>query len=179
MNCNLCDQPRTYGEFCSQACKSKASAKQRLLAGVNWFAPSECWLWDRDVYHNGYGRILVGGKSSLTHRLAFQLLKGPIPTGLFVCHRCDVRNCINPDHLFLGTPLDNMRDCHNKGRTSRLKGIERWNAVLNEEQVRLILQLHVPFKVGSKKIARTLGISNWQAIHGVLSGRRWKHVTNK
>ena len=68
-----------------------------------------CWLWLGFISPDGYG-------TRLAHRRAWELARGPIPDGMLVCHRCDVRHCVNPDHLFLGTHLDNMRDMIRKGR---------------------------------------------------------------
>jgi hypothetical protein len=76
-----------------------------------------CWLWLGSTGRGGYGRIRVGGnRTARTHRLAWELNRGPIPDGLHVLHKCDTPCCINPDHLFLGTPLDNAHDRDRKGR---------------------------------------------------------------
>jgi hypothetical protein len=75
-------------------------------------APSGCWL-----YHgNRYGNVKYKGHQISTHRLAWLLAYGPIPEGLFVLHHCDTPPCCRPDHLWLGTALDNMRDMIAKGR---------------------------------------------------------------
>lgn len=75
-----------------------------------------CWLWTGRLTDKGYGVISLKGKDHLTHRLSYMLHFGPIPDGLLVCHACDIPNCVNPDHLFLGTVTDNNRDCAAKGR---------------------------------------------------------------
>lgn len=71
-----------------------------------------CWLWTANTRPNGYG--LFGSVGA--HRVAYELCVGPIPSGMYVCHRCDNPACVRPDHLFVGTQLDNMRDMVTKGR---------------------------------------------------------------
>lgn len=85
----------------------------------------DCLLWRGSTNKRfGYGDIGVGGKLMKVHRVAWALVNGPIPDGLFVLHTCDVRNCIEPTHLWLGTQTDNMRDAAAKGRLLRIGG---WN----------------------------------------------------
>lgn len=78
--------------------------------------PDDCWLWKFSVLETGYGQHKVRGTGYSAHRFAFMVSNGEIPEGLLVCHRCDVRACCNPTHLFLGTHGDNNRDTVAKGR---------------------------------------------------------------
>ena len=74
-----------------------------------------CWLWLGKKHSFGYGAVGKNGKIK-THRLSWQFFRGPIPNGISVLHKCDNPPCVNPDHLFLGTQADNMRDMSKKGR---------------------------------------------------------------
>lgn len=77
---------------------------------------SGCWLWLLSLNRDGYGQCAIGTKSINAHRLSWMAFRGPIPPRMMVLHSCDVRSCVNPDHLWLGTNADNMRDCFAKGR---------------------------------------------------------------
>lgn len=78
-----------------------------------------CWLWMQHTNRLGYGRLKQRNRSREAHRVSYEAFVGPIPEGMDVLHRCDVRCCVNPDHLFLGTHLDNMRDMAIKWRGRR------------------------------------------------------------
>lgn len=104
---------------------------------------SGCWLWTDHLDKDGYGLVRDGKKMKRPHRVSYEIKHGPIQNGLYVLHRCDVRCCVNPDHLFLGTQEDNVRDMIAKGRdlnmqkdrnkTHCLRGHE-----FNEENTRLV-----------------------------------------
>ena len=76
-----------------------------------------CWLWQGSIVGNGYGNIYVNNKKNdRTHRVAWKIFHGEIPKGMHVLHHCDVRHCVNPDHLFLGNHRINFLDMRSKGR---------------------------------------------------------------
>jgi len=81
----------------------------------------------------GYGQISSAGVQVYAHRLSYAAYRGPIPVGLFVCHKCDVRTCVNPDHLFLGSAEDNAQDRERKGRSNKNFGEKSHTAKLNDE----------------------------------------------
>ncbi len=80
---------------------------------------SGCWLWDGPVDGRGYAKHVRGNTHRLAHRVAYAETHGEIPAGMLLCHRCDVRLCVNPDHMFIGTQIDNMQDMSKKGRHFR------------------------------------------------------------
>ena len=132
---------------------------------------SGCWLWTGPHYPDGYGRLWVNGKHSLAHRLQWERFNGPIPKGMLICHHCDTPPCINPDHLFLGTHTDNMRDAARKGRQKNQWGEKNSNAIFTEDQIRAIRN--------DNRIARLIASEYGAAeitISQIKSRHRWPHV---
>ena len=130
--------------------------------------PVDCWLYDgaRDVNGYGYLKNPLGDSPKFTtaHRLAWILTNGPIPEGMQIRHKCDIRNCCNPAHLELGTHADNMTDKMQRRRCS---------SKLNEAQVREIREL-VKTK-GNKEVAELYGVTPC-TIWCIKARRKWKHV---
>lgn len=93
---------------------SKIASIDDLLeyGNVSTSDSTDCWLWQRSFFFNGYGRF----GDHRAHRVAWEFVNGKISDGLLVLHKCDVRSCVNPSHLFLGTQMDNMHDMIEKGR---------------------------------------------------------------
>ena len=135
---------------------------------------------------SGYGVIGSGGSRELgaplllTHRASWEVHFGPIPDGLHVCHHCDVKCCVNPAHLFLGTRKDNMRDAYKKGRMTQVwkpgqfVGSKHPRAILNEEMV-VKIRRWASEGVMNKTIARHFGVSA-KTVGVVVRGEQWKHI---
>lgn len=101
---------------CSIVLMDTVGAQAYIRERVKVNEETGCWEWQGRVDAQKYGRARWAGKGIKAHRFAYLAFKGPIPEGLHACHSCDNRKCANPEHLWLGTNLDNMRDADVKGR---------------------------------------------------------------
>ena len=151
----------------------KLTIRERFLAKVCVDADSGCWLWQGCGRADGYGAVRFGGKEYRTHRAAWILFRGKITHGMSVCHKCDTPACVNPDHLFLGTAADNVRDMTKKGRN--LRGEKHPLAKLTAKQVRRIKAMLAEDRMYMSEIAREFGVSP-STIRGIKDGRKWRHV---
>jgi len=106
----------------------EATAVERFWDKVDRRSKDECWEWTAST-RSGYGAFKLGRKTVLAHRIAYTLERGDIPDGILVCHTCDNRICVNPNHLFLVTHYDNWLDAVQKGRMPAVPpGTHRWKA---------------------------------------------------
>jgi hypothetical protein len=135
-----------------------------------------CWLWTRKKSKGGYGMFRPGGSREHcgAHRMSWILEHGPIPSGLCVLHRCDVRSCVRPDHLFLGTLQDNIADMVGKGRQRSLVGSAHPNSKLTEEQV-VAIRRQKHNGATYDQLEKLFGVSRY-CLHQVVNLRGWKHV---
>jgi hypothetical protein len=167
------------------------SYHERALARFNskWEPVTEsgCWVWTGSTGRTGYGYIGYEGKVIRAHRASYQFFRGAVPEGMSVCHRCDVRCCVNPAHLFIATHQENMRDLARKGRANnraaiqaRLisqnapKGSKHGMALMTEEKVLELRALRAS-GVPVKELGPRFGIS-WQQAYGIVCGNNWKHL---
>lgn len=133
-----------------------------------------CWLWVGATYANGYGRIRVGARCVVAHRQAWILTNGAIPDGLLACHKCDNRPCVRPDHLFLGSHADNVRDMDIKGRRADFRGESHPGARLTSDDVLTIRARHASGDA-QNIIASEYGVTA-QTVCFIVNRQTWRHV---
>jgi hypothetical protein len=139
-------------------------------------AENGCWLWQGTLAPNGYGRISTGRtKRESAHRVSWRLHGRPaISPGFDLCHSCDVRNCVNPYHLFVGTRSENMLDAVRKGRlvTPKLGGAACGRSKLTEKQVEAIRDARRRC-LSYRQIAKQFGVVP-DTVGRILRGETWK-----
>ena len=135
-----------------------------------------CWLWTSpSTAPGGYGTASFYGKKYRVTRMVYVVFHGAVHKNEMVCHRCDNPSCVNPEHLFLGTPADNVRDMVSKGRNRWPRGTANGNSRLNKEKV---LEIHDRRARGEvvRTIAEDFGVSQ-TTIRDIVDGRKWKHIS--
>lgn len=154
------------------------SSERRFWAKVIALRPGDCWIWKgatAGLEGKEYGNFWLGQQDRpyiRAHIFSWQLANGPVPPGLWVLHRCDVRLCVNPRHLFLGTVIDNNRDTMLKDRVQF--GRRHWNAKLQEDDIALITER----RRGGEPLAAIaadygIAVSN---VSGIAKGTRWRRA---
>lgn len=134
-----------------------------------------CWLWHRVPLGKRYGQFRLGSKMIPAHRASWMLHNGKIPQGLYIRHKCDNPICVNPEHLELGTQKDNMNDMTSRKRQS--KGSHRPDAILTEEHVKMMRELHASGYYTNNQLARLFGLAeNTGNVSSIVKRKTWKHV---
>ena len=134
----------------------------------------QCWIWEGAISTGGYGQIKRSGHNVHAHRIAWELTYGKIPKGLYVCHHCDNRRCVHPEHLFLGTAKDNSLDMVMKNRHHVVIGELNPNAKLKNTQVKEIKRGLQSGKT-DRELATLFGVKPY-VIYFIRKGIRWQHV---
>lgn len=182
------DVKKTYNDVNRKYDQARTEA--RFWAKVR--KTDTCWLWTASLRNKGYGAFAyTDAQGNLVqdraHRYSYELHVGPIPEGLFVLHKCDVPACVNPDHLFIGTKAENVRDMVAKGRhvpggthtevmnCKYKRGERHHNAKLTAETVIGIRELHSAGDISLAELARRFGISQPSAYR-IVKRLRWTHI---
>ena len=134
-----------------------------------------CWLFTGYKNKKGYGKFKVN-KQILAHRFSYELHYGPIPKGMYVCHKCDNPPCIRPDHLFLGTQKDNMDDMLLKGRNNPKFGEDNAASKLTDANVRFIRSYPI-YRGSQTELAKQFNVSQ-ELISKIVNNKNWKHIIN-
>lgn len=155
----------------------RRSLEQRFWGKVRVTEPDECWEWTASFFRHGYGNFNVGRKENgkadnrSSHRVAYEMAHGPIPSGLWVLHRCDNKKCCNPRHLFLGTAQDNSDDKMAKGRHKSTLGENQWRSKLTAIQALRVRYIDTP----ASQVAIERGIKPAQ-VYKIRGKTAWKEL---
>ena len=127
-------------------------------------AESGCWLWTGSLRNGRYGQFWDGSKLDYAHRVSYRLFRGAIPANCVVCHRCDVQQCVNPEHLFTAPQVENVIDCVRKGRMLRI-GNEKVS------QIRRMLARGISQIETSRRLGVPRSTVRYWGVDGVREGR--------
>lgn len=163
--------PKGYSDYAQRT--GRTLAEKLAFYTDRSAGPDGCWIWNGAKHRSGpmaYGNVSWRGVQTKAHRAAWEVAnEQPIPNGMQVCHRCDVRLCVNPAHLFIGTPADNSADMARKGRSAR--GERSGNAKLTTSQVLALKADPRP----QKDIAELYGIGRPNVSH-IKKSKGWRHL---
>lgn len=145
--------------------------RELLYERIDYIDKDACWIWQGWRFVAGYGGIRAFGHQYLAHRLSWEVHFGIIPEGNIVCHHCDNPPCVNPNHLFLGLPVDNSRDASNKGT---FHGELNHQSKLTAAAVRDI-KIRLINGEQNTQLAREFGVTQ-PAISMIKTGKRWSSI---
>lgn len=168
--CNKCSKKLSPKKFWKKARVRGVPLKEKFLKLYKENKQTGCWIWIGDINGGGYGTIHEIDRPRLANRVSWELHKGEIPKGIVVCHKCDNTKCVNPNHLFLGTQKDNIRDAIKKGRFQ--SGERNGTSKLSVNQVKEIRKGIRKFKT-KKEEADFYGVSRF-AIYAIRKNLNWK-----
>jgi hypothetical protein len=151
--------------------RSDMAVGDRFWAKIACETLQSCWIWCAGKSADGYGNFWAAGKTVSAHRFMYEYLHGPIVDGLHVLHTCDRPECVNPNHLRLGTPADNVSDMYAKNRQVNLRGEHHGSAKLTADMVYEIRLLSS--KLTNRELAKKYGVSYAQVAR-IIRGERWK-----
>lgn len=175
--CARCNAPvkRKGHPYCSKACSNRGRALPESTRFWNLVDKTgDCWLWTAAISRNGYGSFLRDGRRQAgAHRVAWELSFGNVPPGLNVLHHCDVRNCVRPSHLFVGTHKINMTDRNHKERLAF--GERSGTHKLTEDNVRAIRAAYAAGGISQQALADHYGTSQF-AISALIRRKSWARV---
>lgn len=166
---NLCN--KNYGHTSKNWKKLSRAQIEEVFRLKFIVADSGCWEWTAALCW-GYGQFRLGPTNHRAHRFSYSFFVGPIKKGLLVCHKCDNKKCVNPEHLYAGIGKQNWRDA--KARGSAPLGGRHGCAKLTNDQVREIRRL-LASKIKGVEIAKRFGVAA-NTIHNIRSGTHWKSV---
>lgn len=150
------------------------SIEERFWEKVDKSAgPDGCWLWTASCHPSGYGQFSYAEAMTPAHRVAWVLTNGPIPKDSWVLHHCDVRKCVNPAHLFLGTAADNSRDAVSKGR--RPTGEAHRRSKLTKEEVLAIREEAAHGTMTQLELGQVYGVSP-NHVSDIVRRKSWRHL---
>lgn len=190
MECKIegCNRPTRAGGMCTlhynrvrvhgspePRDRARGTLAFRFWRKVDQSGANGCWNWTGGTHKRGYGTLCgEDGKTVATHRLSYEMHRGAVPAGLYVRHICDNPRCVNPDHLLIGTPSDNVRDMWERARArpTGVRGEKHLKAKLTEDDVRAI---RADTAKSNHQWARELGVTP-NSIRAIRIGKNWAHV---
>jgi hypothetical protein len=180
INCATCGKEiKEYKSLkrkhCSLKCRDWRNPKQRLYDKFKVDESTGCWNWTAGLDRDGYSVFEFRPFAQRGHRASWIIHNGSIPDGMLVCHKCDNRKCINPDHLFLGTSSDNNQDMMNKMRNIYHCGSKSVLSKLTEEKVIEMRDRYAKGGITQRKLALEYGIG-YKAVCKIINRQRWTHV---